>query len=146
MIMYARAAIDFWTLAQYSSHNDNTLEYMEHALYQMDMLKSAFRKYRINNREKDESGHFNFPKFHAVTHYPEFIRMFGTVDTSQMETTHKWIVKEHFSRTNKHADFQIIRHSTRQTNAMAMEELILHGQKKPVTATDDQPRSQGNET
>jgi hypothetical protein len=69
--------------------------------------------------------------------------MFGTtdgVDTSQMETVHKWIVKEHFSRTNKHADFQeqIIRHSTRQTNAMAMEELILHGQTKPVTATDDQ--------
>src|ERR1700684_4083355 len=46
----------------------------------------------------------------------------------------------HFSRTNKHADFQeqIIRHSTRQTNAMAMEELILHGQTKPVTAADDQ--------
>jgi hypothetical protein len=143
MIMYARAAIDFWTLAQYSSHDDNTLKYMEHALYQMDMLKSAFRNYRINSRDKDESGHFNFPKFHAITHYPEFIRMFGTtdgVDTSQMEAAHKWIVKEHFSRTNKHADFQeqIIRHSTRQTNAMAMEELILHGQTKPVTAADDQ--------
>ncbi|KAN0083692.1 hypothetical protein V8E54_002780, partial [Elaphomyces granulatus] len=94
-------------------------------------------------RDKDESGHFNFPKFHAITHYPEFIRMFGTmdgVDTSQMEAAHKWIVKEHFSRTNKHADFQeqIIRHSTRQSNAMAMEELILHGQTKPVMATDDQ--------
>ena len=94
MIVYARAAIDFWTLAQYSSHDDNTLKYMEHALYQMDMLncKSAFRNYRINNRDKDESGHFNFPKFHAITHYPEFIRMFGTtngVDTSQMEPAHK---------------------------------------------------------
>jgi hypothetical protein len=69
--------------------------------------------------------------------------MFGTtngVDTSQMEAAHKWIVKGHFSRINKHADFQeqIIRHSTRQTNAMAMEELILHGQTKPVTAADDQ--------
>ena len=47
--------------------------------------------------------------------------MLGTtngVDTSQMEAAHKWIVKGHFSRTNKHADFQeqIIRHSTRQCN------------------------------
>ncbi|KAN0085540.1 hypothetical protein V8E54_002007 [Elaphomyces granulatus] len=80
LIVYARAAIGFWTLAQYSSHDDNTLEYMEHALYQIDMLKSAFRKYRINNRNKDKSGHFNIPKFHAITHYPEFIRMFGTTD------------------------------------------------------------------
>ena len=150
MIVYARAVIDFWTLAQYSSHDDNTLAYMEHALYQMDTLKPAFRKYRINSRDKDEAGHFNFPKFHAITHYPEFIRMYGTtdgVDTSQMEAAHKWIVKEHFSRTNKHADYQeqIIRHSTRQTNAMAMEELILHGQTKPLnTAADD--RLQANVT
>ncbi len=116
----------------------------------MDTLKPAFRKYRINSRDKDEAGHFNFPKFHAITHYPEFIRMYGTtdgVDTSQMEAAHKWIVKEHFSRTNKHADYQeqIIRHSTRQTNAMAMEELILHGQTKPLnTAADD--RLQANVT
>ena len=148
--VYARAVIDFWTLAQYSSHDDNTLAYMEHALYQMDTLKPAFRKYRINSRDKDEAGHFNFPKFHAITHYPEFIRMYGTtdgVDTSQMEAAHKWIVKGHFSRTNKHADYQeqIIRHSTRQTNAMAMEELILHGQTKPLnTAADD--RLQANVT
>jgi len=55
MIVYARAAIDFRTLAQYSSHDGNILQYMEHALYQMDMLKSAFRKHRINTRDKDES-------------------------------------------------------------------------------------------
>jgi hypothetical protein len=112
----------------------------------MDMLKWAFRNYRINMRDKDESGHFNFPKFHAITHYPEFIRMYGTtdgVDTSHMEAAHKWIIKEHFSRTNKHADFQeqIIRHSTRQTDAMAMEELILHGNTKPYTAADDRLQS-----
>src|SRR5882762_2537337 len=55
-----------------------------------------------------------------------------------MKAAYKWIVKEHFPRIKKHADFQeqIIRHSTRQTktNAMAMEEPILHGQTKPVTA------------
>jgi len=56
-----------------------------------------------------------------------------------MKAAYKWIVKEHFPRIKKHADFQeqIIRHSTRQTNAMAMEELTLHGQTKPLTAVDD---------
>src|SRR6267378_7825357 len=57
----------------------------------------------------------------------------------EMKAAYKWIVKEHFPRIKKHADFQeqIIRHSTRQTNAMAMEEPILHGQTKPVTAAAD---------
>ena len=63
-----------------SSHEGNILQYMEHALYQMDMLKSAFRKYRINTRDKDESQHFTFSKFYAIAHYPEFIRMYGTND------------------------------------------------------------------
>src|SRR5712664_4635467 len=75
MIVYARAAIDFRTLAQYGSHDGNILQYIEHALYQMDMLKSAFRKYRINTRDKDKSEHFTFSKFYAIAHYPEFIRM-----------------------------------------------------------------------
>ena len=73
------------------------------------MLKSAFRNCRINSRDKDEFGHFNFLlsltircSFACLLVYP----MFGTgttdgVDTSQMEAAHKWIVKEHFSRTDK---------------------------------------------
>ena len=69
MMVYARAAIDFRTLAQYGSHDGNILQYMEHALYQMDMLKSAFRKYRINTGDKDESENFTFSKFYAIAHY-----------------------------------------------------------------------------
>jgi hypothetical protein len=146
MIVYARAIIDFWTLAQYSSHDDTTLEYMEHALFQMDLLKWAFRRYRTNARDEGESRHFNFPKFHAITHYPDFICMYGTtngVDTSHMEAAHKWIIKEHFARTNKHDDFQeqIIRHSTRQTNTSVMEELIFHHHTKPYTDADSRLQS-----
>jgi hypothetical protein len=60
-------------------------------------------------RDKDKSGHFNFPKFHAITYYPEFIHIYGTtdgVDTSYIKAAHKWIIKEHFLRTNKYANFQ----------------------------------------
>jgi hypothetical protein len=139
MIVYARAVIDFWTLAQYRSHDDNTLKYMEHAISQMDKLKWAFRKCRHN-------GHFNLPKFHVIIHYSEFIRMYGTtedVDTSNPKAVHKYLIEEHFSRTNKHNDFreQIIRHLTRRTNAIAMEELALYSHTAPRTNTDDQLES-----
>ena len=118
MIMYARAAIDFRTLAQYSSHDGNILQYMEHALYQIDMLKSAFRKYRINTRDQDESEHFTFSKFYAIAHYSFACMEPTTGDESCIQMDRQGA----FSTDKKHADFQeqIIRHSTRQTNAMAM--------------------------
>lgn len=42
--------------------------------------------------DKDKSRHFNFPKFHAITYYPEFICMYETTDrvnTLYMEAAHK---------------------------------------------------------
>jgi hypothetical protein len=71
MIVYARAAIDFRTLAQYGSHDGNILQYMEHALYQMDMLKSAFRKYRINTRD----AHYSFACMEPTTGDESCIQM-----------------------------------------------------------------------
>src|ERR1700722_14620036 len=120
MIVYARAAIAFRTRAQYGSHDGNIMQYMEHALYQMDMLKSAFRKYRINTRDKDESEHFTFSKFYAIAHYSFACMEPTTGDESCIQMDRQGA----FSTDKKHADFQeqIIRHSTRQTNAMAMED------------------------
>src|SRR6202030_490656 len=39
-----------------------------HCIKWISMLKSAFRKYRINTRDKDESQHFTFSKFYAIAH------------------------------------------------------------------------------
>jgi Plavaka transposase len=130
ILLYARAVLDFLTMAQYRSHDQETLEYMRLALYQMDKLKWVFSCYRTNLKDSKEAGHFNFPKFHSVVHYPDFIRLYGTadgVDTSHSEAAHKYMVKENFARTNKREDFpvQIIRHTVRQINTSAKEETLL---------------------
>src|ERR1700722_2452490 len=79
MIVYARAAIDFRTLAQYSSHDGNILQYMEHALYQMDMLKSTFRKY-LSNQYTRQGRIWAFHFFKVLCHRSLFIRMYETND------------------------------------------------------------------
>ena len=88
ILLYARAILDFLTLAQYRSHDEETLRYMELALYQINQLKWVFSRYRTNLKDEKNAGHFNFPKFHSIVHYPEFIRLFGTTDG--VDTSHTW--------------------------------------------------------
>ena len=45
IINCARAIFDFTMLAQYPSHNDETLFYIEHALYRLDKIKIAFENH-----------------------------------------------------------------------------------------------------
>ena len=45
-IQCARAILDFTMLAQYVSHDDETLRYMEHALYRLEKTKIAFEHHR----------------------------------------------------------------------------------------------------
>ena len=68
----ARAIIDFILLTQYKTHDDETLCYLEQALYRIDRTKVVFKRFRPINKAKDE-GLFNFPKFHAMTHYSSCI-------------------------------------------------------------------------
>jgi Plavaka transposase len=143
ILLYARAILDFLTLAQYRSHDEETLRYMELALYQINQLKWVFSRYRTNLKDEKNAGHFNFPKFHSIVHYPEFIRLFGTtdgVDTSHSEAGHKYLVKENFARTNKRDNFQeqIIHHITRQINAEAKNEILLQRHTNIYTDIDKQ--------
>ena len=59
--------VDFILLAQYKTHNDETLQYLEHALYRIDRTKVVFKQFHLVDKVTAE-GHFNFPKFHAMTH------------------------------------------------------------------------------
>ncbi|KAN0080704.1 hypothetical protein V8E54_003908 [Elaphomyces granulatus] len=40
---------------------------MELALYQINQLKWAFSRYRTNQKDGRNAGHFNFPKFHSFS-------------------------------------------------------------------------------
>ena len=46
--------MNFVTLTQYTFHNENTLNYMKHALYRIDNLKIVFVKYRFQNTARDK--------------------------------------------------------------------------------------------
>jgi hypothetical protein len=126
---YTRALIDFIILAQYRSHDENTLGYMEQALLRIDNTKEAFAKYRPTDANND--AHWNYPKFHSLSHYVSFIRKFGApngYDTEHMEPGHKFLVKDFYTRTNKNDGYlrQIASHNTRDTNRKAMDHCLLH--------------------
>ena len=113
----AWAIVDFILIAQYKTHNEETLRYLDHALYRIDKTKVAFKALRPVDKVTDE-GHFNFLKFHVMTHYTSCIRDFGAADgfdTEHSEAGHKYHVKAFYGRTNKRQGYenQICLHNTR---------------------------------
>ena len=99
----AQAILDFTMLAQYVSHNEEMLRYMEHALYRLEKTKIAFehhwpidsKLYRLT---------FNYPNFHAISHFVECIRDYGSAvnyDATHSKMAHKYLLKAFHNRTNK---------------------------------------------
>ncbi|KAJ9624432.1 hypothetical protein H2203_005167 [Taxawa tesnikishii (nom. ined.)] len=102
-ILFIRAVVDFVLLSLYHSHDDDTLRYMTLALFRMNQHKEIFRRYRPNTTE-DTEGHFNFPKWHVMTHYTDMIRRLGSapgLDTGHGEHNHVTFVKQGYKRTNR---------------------------------------------
>jgi hypothetical protein len=142
----ARAFVDFILMAQYKTHDIETLRYMEQALYRIDKMKVAFRAVRPLDKSTDE-GHFNFPKFHIMTHYTSFIQDFGAADnfdTEHSEAGHKYHVKDFYGRTNKQHGYegQICLHNTRRINILAMEDVLFHDHSRHTTQRNNQITAQ----
>ena len=72
---------------------------------------------------------FNYPKFHAVTHFAQCIRDHGSAinyDTAYSKATHKYLLKAFYNRINKKEyDAQIRQHNVRYTNVIAMKDVII---------------------
>lgn len=103
----AQTIIDFIILTQYQSHNDETLWYMSQTLYQVNKLKEVFWEFQSVNK-KTNKGHFNFLKFHVITHYIDFIYQYNSANRfniSHSEVTHKYLVKTFYKQINKRDDF-----------------------------------------
>jgi hypothetical protein len=146
-MQFVRAMLDFVMLAEYRSHDEQTLECMDQALSRIDKLKEYFRDLRPKDKHTGE-GQFNFPKFHILTHYTAF-KKFGTLDgfdSATPETGHKGQVKEPYNRTNKRDDFlaQVTRHSLRRINWMAMEGILSHMNTKPQSEIEKRKYMQLN--
>ena len=68
------------------------------------MLKGVFYDFCL--RVKDSNiGHFNIPKFHALIHFKENIRLYGYIDGYctgvNGEARHRYIVKAFYNLINK---------------------------------------------
>ncbi|KAF5355407.1 hypothetical protein D9757_015183 [Collybiopsis confluens] len=100
-IIACRSLLHFAYLAQYHSHEHDTLEYMKADL----KTWHRYRSYFIAQGTREA---FNIPKFHALLHYIESIQMLGTTDnySSEMfERLHIDFAKEGWRASNKRDPF-----------------------------------------
>ena len=114
-----RSLLDFIYLAQYQSHSDDTLGYLEEALKLFHTDKNVF--IFLNARESMYSppfnlscphdtdlilagDNFNLPKLHSLLHYVPSITEIGTTDNCNTETTERLHIdyaKEAYRASNK---------------------------------------------
>lgn len=97
VIHICRALLDFIYIAQYPSHSNETMEYLNEALNEFHNHKEIIITLGI---QKD----FDFPKLHSMLHYNRSITLFGTTDnynTEMFERLHAEYVKPAFNATNK---------------------------------------------
>ncbi|KAJ3717375.1 hypothetical protein C8R42DRAFT_587311 [Lentinula raphanica] len=110
-ITACRAILHFIQLAQYPSHDQDTLQYMEQEL-------DAWHKNRDYFIDKEAREHINIPKFHSLLHYIDSIQWIGTTDNSNTEAferLHIDFAKEGWRASNKRDHFpQMIAFVSRQ--------------------------------
>lgn len=89
---------------------------------------------------------YNTPKTHALVHYTEWVRQFGSLDgysTNRSEVGHKDEIKAYYTRTNKSNTFldQLAHHSTRRFKRWAMTCLIEYIEGDELTDAERQLQS-----
>ncbi len=127
-IQYARAILDFTMLAQYILHDEETLRYIEHALYRLEKTKIAFEQHRPINSKLCRPT-FNYLKFHAISHFVQCIQDYGSAvnyNTAHSEAVYKYLLNAFYNRTNKKEyESQIWQHNVQHTNIIAMKDVII---------------------
>ncbi len=131
---YTQAMIDFIMLVQYTSYDEDTLRYMQHALFQWNKLKKVFWHLQFLDTDTQQK-HFNISKFHAMIHYANFIHWYDVIDnvnTKYKKICHRYLIKKFFDCTNKCDTFlnQLIHHNTRHFNLLAMKNILLYEKTK----------------
>ncbi|KIK60606.1 hypothetical protein GYMLUDRAFT_123737, partial [Collybiopsis luxurians FD-317 M1] len=132
-IIACRSLLNFAHLAQYPSHDEETLGYMQEEL-------DNWHKHRSYFIEKGPREDFNIPKFHSLLHYIDAIRWFGTTDnynTEMFERLHIDFAKEGWRASNKRDHFpQMVKFLSRQEK-IASHDFYL-------SWIDESPNAEGN--
>lgn len=96
LLRSVRSLLDFLYIAQFPSHTTETLDYLTDALNTFHENKSVFINLGVRKN-------FNFPKLHSLQHYADSIKLFGTTDNYNTESTerlHIDLAKDAYRATN----------------------------------------------
>ncbi|KAF9003201.1 hypothetical protein BDZ89DRAFT_967568 [Hymenopellis radicata] len=122
-----RAILDFIYLAQYSTHDEETLGYMDAALETWHKNKDYFIQVGLRT-------HFNFPKLHSLQHYVQSIRYFGATNnfnTEMFERLHIDFSKKGWRASNKRDEYpQMTTWVVRKENVHAFKRYTTWVQKQ----------------
>jgi hypothetical protein len=129
-IHFDQAMINFMILVQYHLHDKETLQYLEHALFQLNKLKNVFHHLQSECSDTDVD-YFNISKLHAMTHYASQIQRYDNVDNFNIKHSkiaHKYLIKIFFNCINKQDMFQtqLLHHNTQHLNFLAMKDILLY--------------------
>ncbi|KAF5349741.1 hypothetical protein D9757_014553 [Collybiopsis confluens] len=143
-IIAVRSILHFINLAQYPSHDQETLEYMKIALNTWHQNRSYFILHGLRQ-------HFNIPKFHSLLHYVDSIRWLGTTDnfnTEYFERLHIDFAKEGWRASNKRDHFpQMVQWLSRQEKVASFDfyqSWVDSESDKPVSQADSDDQSTGD--
>ncbi|KAH9914239.1 uncharacterized protein B0H18DRAFT_887376 [Fomitopsis serialis] len=118
-----RSLLDFIYLAQYPTHDDDTLRYLTDALDTFHKHKDVLIKLGIRDS-------LNIPKIHSLLHYAESIRLYGTTDnynTEAFERLHIDFAKDAWRATNHRDEFpQMVKWISRREKITMYE--VFQGQ------------------
>ncbi|KAL0568043.1 hypothetical protein V5O48_013944 [Marasmius crinis-equi] len=126
-IRACRGILDFIYLAQYATHDEDTLAKMQASLDTWEENREAF----VESGTRDD---FNIPKFHSLVHYIDMIKLFGTTDnynTEMFERLHIDFAKKGWRASNKRNEFpQMTTWLSRQENVAAFNRYIAYWRRK----------------
>lgn len=133
-VLAVKSILDFIYLAQYSTHDMDTLKYLEDALTTWEKNRNFFLETGI----RDD---FNIPKFHSLLHYIDSIRLFGATDnynTEMFERLHIDFAKHGWRASNKRDEFpQMISWLSRQEKIDSFESYLSSS--KTEDSSDNEP-------
>ncbi|KAH6423772.1 hypothetical protein HBI59_218910 [Parastagonospora nodorum] len=123
---FIRAVCDLVILAQYKSHNEDTLAYIQGALERMNVFKEEFRVYQ---RTLEEEKNFNYPNIctganseaYYITIVKQFYSMTNKKETALLAANYATVVKQ--SRPSTTVDIQDRTYSMRVTRPLPFRRL-----------------------
>ncbi|KAF8252860.1 hypothetical protein K440DRAFT_504857, partial [Wilcoxina mikolae CBS 423.85] len=96
-LKFLKSVTDFILIAEYHSHTEITLRYLQDALHGISRNINLFLPYRFNQSK------CKIPKIHSLFHYIEYIKDMCSTnnsDTEVSEATHKNLIKDGYRALN----------------------------------------------